>query len=136
MPNSIDFDNIVSEIKLVLNKHNIEYKVEKSELMYGFKINISAVDKSKLSKIDDDNLRLSKHYGFTQNIVGMEFETITSGVKKIHCVTGFKTSYRKYPILTKELVTGGSFKFDVPTVKKKLGGDKAINRFANLEKLL
>jgi hypothetical protein len=135
MPN-IDIDRIVGELKLVLNKHNIEYKVEKSEITYGFKVNISALDKSMISKINEDNTRLSKHYGFTQNIVGMEFESINNGIKEIHCITGFKTSYRKYPILTKGLVSNSNYKFDPATVKKKLGGDKLINRFSNLDKLL
>jgi hypothetical protein len=138
MPNKqkSDLDSIVNDLKLVLNKYDIKYKIDKSTLNYEFKINISGIDNSKAEKIDEVNTALSKHYGFTQNIVGMEFESITNGVKKIHVIVGFKKANRKYPILTNELTTNSGYKFEVASVKKKLGGDKLINRFANLDKLI
>jgi hypothetical protein len=70
--------------------------------------------------------------GFTQNIVGMKFISTTAGEVTI---TEIKTKSPKYKIIgvTKD---GRGFKFTIDQVKRYLGGDKIINRNANLDKLL
>jgi hypothetical protein len=77
------------------------------------------------------NLMLSKRYGFTQNIVGMEF-TSPSGT---FIVDGFKTANRKYPILATK-TDGKMYKFHPTQILKYFGGHNVINRNANLKSLL
>ena len=50
--------------------------------------------------------------------------------------TGFKTQNRKYPILAERVSDGTSFKFPASHILKYLGGNKLINREANLKNLL
>jgi hypothetical protein len=51
-------------------------------------------------------------------------------------VTGFKTQNRKYPILAERVSDGQSFKFPASHILNYLGGNKLINREANLKNLL
>lgn len=69
--------------------------------------------------------------GFTQDVVGMSFiqNGITFEIKEI------KTRNRKYPVIAQNK-SGKSYKFTVESVKRMLGGDKIVNRNANLEKLV
>ena len=104
---------------------------------FGFKLSISGLELAKLDEMEERNLLLSKRYGFTQNIVGMEFESLEKkGLPIIHRIVGFKTQNRSYPIITTEMKSGLSYKFSADSVKKKLGGNNLINRVANLENLL
>ncbi len=112
---------------------NLKISINSTETPDGFKIEIVGQDESKIQEIESKNLRISKAYGFTQNIVGMEFTT-NGKIKKQHKIIGFKTANRKYPIITRELISGLSYKFPIDMVKKQLGGDKIINRNANLKK--
>jgi hypothetical protein len=105
------------------------------ETKTGFKIEIVVDDVKKIKLSENSNLRISKSYGFTQNIVGMEFESTVRGIKKNFKITGFKPQNRKYPIIAFETQSGSGYKFPIEEVKRKLGGDKIINRNANLEKL-
>jgi len=75
--------------------------------------------------------RICKLLGFTQNVIGMEFEGRNGKYK----ITEIKTKNRKYPVIAVGS-DGKSYKFPVSMVKSFLGGDKKINRDANLEKLL
>jgi hypothetical protein len=70
--------------------------------------------------------------GFTQNIIGMQF-TGTNGVYEI---TEIKTRNRTYPVIAKSLSSGKSYKYSVNQIKSLIGGDKIINRNANLDKLV
>lgn len=93
------------------------------------KISVTEKDSPELEKT---NLILSKRYGFTQNIVGMEF-TSTSGT---FIINGFKTANRKYPILATRVTDGSPYKFHPNQILKYFGGHKIINRNANLKNLL
>jgi hypothetical protein len=119
---------------------DIEFKFSIKEDIFSFKVEIVGADPIKFKehqeRIEKANERVSKGYGFTQNIIGMEFESRNSGGVSYHRITGFKPRNPKYPIITIEISTGKSYKFPVESVKTKLGGDKLINRNANLEKLL
>lgn len=132
-------DNVIDKIKEYLSElDGLDVKVEilKND-QFGFKLGVDAVKIEKLKDLEKQNERLSKSYGFTQNIVGMEFEfKDRDGRVNTHKITGFKPRNRKYPIITMDITRQLSYKFSVSSVKDKLGGDRMINRFANLEKLV
>ena len=70
--------------------------------------------------------------GFTQNVIGMKFEDKNNGLYEI---TDIKPNSRRYPVIAKS-PTGDTFKYTVSHIKKLIGGDKIINRNANLDKLV
>ncbi len=130
-------DEIVSKIQDALKGYDLKVDVNLSKNSeFGFKIDVSGVEIGKLKELNARNKRMSLSYGFTQNIIGMEFENSRNGKLTIHKIVGFKTANRKYPIITTELSTGASYKFPIDQVRKKLGGDSQINRKSNLDKLL
>lgn len=96
-----------------------------------FTTKITGIEKDN-PEFDKANLMLSKRYGFTQNIVGMEF-TSKSGT---FIIDGFKTANRKYPILATRTTDGAAYKFHPNQILKYFGGHKIINRNANLKNLL
>lgn len=74
---------------------------------------------------------LCKRIGFTQNVVGMKFH----GKNGIYEITDIKPRNRSYPVIAKAS-TGESYKYSVAHIKRLIGGDKIINRNANLDKLI
>jgi hypothetical protein len=70
--------------------------------------------------------------GFTQNIIGMKFQ----GKNGIYEIVDIKTRSPKYPIIAKSLSDGKQWKYTVAQIKKLIGGDRIINRNANLDKLI
>jgi hypothetical protein len=119
--------NLAETENLKLDLGNISF----SSTQLNLKISFQDLDSSKL---DAQNTLLSKRYGFTQNIVGMEFTSNLTTGKFV--VTGFKTQNRKYPILAERVSDGTSYKFSASHILKYLGGNKLINREANLKNLL
>lgn len=105
--------------------------VNRVETKTGFKIEIEFSDSNKIKKLEEANLLQSKYFGFTQNIVGMDF--ISNNMK--FKIVGFKPKNFKYPIIA-ENESGKQYKFNQSKVKEKLGGDSQINRVANLKKLI
>jgi hypothetical protein len=97
-----------------------------------YKSGMTVTSQEKSEKVDNVFLNLSKRLGFTQNIIGMTFTGVTSGEVTI---TDIKLKNHKYPIIgtTKD---GRGYKFTTEQIKRYLGGDKIINRNANLDKLL
>lgn len=95
---------------------------------YTTKMKVSTTEKSEV--VDSVYLSLSKKMGFTQNIIGMKFE----GRKGIYKIVDIKPRNTKYPIIA-EAPDGKQFKFSSVIVKNRMGGDKIINRNANLDKL-
>lgn len=75
---------------------------------------------------------ICKRLGFTQDIVGMRF----NGKNGIYEIIDIKTRNSKYPVIAKVLSTGAQYKYSVSQIKKLIGGDKIINRNANLDKLV
>ena len=71
---------------------------------------------TKDEKVNSVYTNLSKQYGFTQNIIGMEFST-GSNIK--HKVTEFRTRAPKFPIIT-QASDGKSYKFTVDQAKRYL----------------
>ena len=92
--------NLAETENLKLDIGNISF----SSTQLNLKISFQDLDSSKL---DAQNTLLSKRYGFTQNIVGMEFTSNLTTGKFV--VTGFKTQNRKYPILAERVSDGTSF---------------------------
>ena len=127
--------SISEKIKLAISEIS---KSEGVEISLG-SISFSATSFSaKITGVEKDNpendrvnLMLSKRYGFTQNIIGMEF-TSPSGT---FTVDGFKTINRKYPILATR-TDGKMYKFHPSQILKYFGGHNIINRNANLKNLL
>ena len=97
-----------------------------------YKSGMTVTSLENSEKVDNVYLKISQRLGFTQNIIGMTFTGTTCGEVTI---TDIKLKNFKYPIIgtTKG---GKSYKFTTDQVKRYLGGDKIINRNANLDKLL
>ena len=47
-----------------------------------------------------------------------------------------KTKNRTYPIIAKQVSGVKTYKYSVDQIKRLIGGDKIINRNANLDKLI
>ncbi len=86
----------------------------------------------KSEKVTNLNTSVCKRYGFTQNILGMTFEGKNGTMK----IIDIKTRNRSYPIIAECLQNGKSYKYSATDIKQRLGGDKIINRNANLDKLV
>ena len=97
------------------------------------KLSLTIFEKKTTDEAKSMNFLLSKKYGFTQNIIGMEFISPLSGLFKI---TEFKPRNRKYPIIGIRVIDGKQYKFTPKQVLSYIGGDKIVNRNANLTKLL
>ena len=117
--------NIAKEENVTINFESIRYNASH----YTSRMKVTTNEKTpEVKKI---NKSVSSRYGFKQDIVGMEFE---SG-GKIHKIIDIKTRNRKYPIIT-ECNDGKSYKFGSDRVKSLIGGNKVVNRNANLSELL
>lgn len=86
--------------------------------------------KSKNDEVDKIETELCKSVGFTQNVIGEVFKHEGVDFK----IFEIRKRSKKYPIVASS--KSKSLKFSVNYIKRKLGGDKLINRKANLEKLL
>ena len=130
--------------KVISISEKIKIELAKISASEGIDISLGSISFSsssfsvKITGVEKDNpdshrvnLMLSKRYGFTQNIIGMEF-TSPSGT---FIVDGFKTANRKYPILATR-TDGKMYKFHPSQILKYFGGHNIINRNANLKNLL
>lgn len=120
---------LISELEkeegVTINFSSIRY----NDAYYTTTMKVSTIEKSK--KVNNILELTCKSLGFTQNIIGMRFE---SG--DIYEITDIRTRNRKYPIIVKNLSDNKMYKYTVSHVKKLIGGDKVINRNANLERLI
>ncbi len=101
-----------------------------SSQRYQASMSVSTLEKSE--KVESVLERTCRSVGFTQNVIGMTFDF--RGDK--YEITDIKTKNRKYPVIAFEIRTKKSYKFDVNTIKRLLGGDSQINRNKNLDKLV
>lgn len=136
MITSEKIDKVQKKIKLALleieKSENVKIEFGSSRYnsaFYKTTMTVSTLEKTKV--VTSVYESTCKRLGFTQNIIGMEF----SGPKGVYEVVDIKTKNRKYPVLAKA-PNGIVYKFSVDYVKKLFGGDKVINRNANLDKLL
>lgn len=128
----IDIQNKINEaIQEIANFEDVEIKL--SSPTYD---NLDCKFSLDISFREDDDKEfyepLSRKIGFTQNIVGLEFKHPRFGNFKISQI---KTRNRKYPVIAYN-TDGKGYKFTVDQIKRYLGGDKLINRNANLDKLI
>lgn len=117
---------IEKEENVKIDFSSISYNVAK----YSTTMSVTTLDKN--DKVDNIFKSICKSLGFTQNIIGMQFY----GTNGIYEITDIKTKNRKYPVIAKSISNGVSYKFSVEHIKRLIGGDKIINRNANLDKLL
>jgi hypothetical protein len=59
-----------------------------------------------------------------------------NGTSGIYEIVDIKTKNRTYPIIAKQVSGNKTYKYSVDQIKRLIGGDKIINRNANLDKLI
>lgn len=125
-------DKIRLAISQIEKEENV--KIEFGSVRYNvaqYSTQMSVKTLEKTEKVDNVFKSLCARLGFTQNIIGMKFESMGG----IYEIVDIQTKNRKYPIIAVS-PKGTRFKYSVPHIKKLIGGDKIINRHANLEKLI
>jgi hypothetical protein len=122
---------ILQFLKKIEEEQDVKFSINRSSFSSTtLNLTIDAREICESSSIDD--LKLSKKYGFSQNVIGMEF----SCHRGTFIIESFKTRNRKYPIIAVRKEDGAVYKFHPINVLKYLGGEKIINRNANLKDLL
>ena len=116
---------IEKEENVKINFGNIRY----NSAYYTSQLKVTTLEKSE--KVKGVYESICRSLGFTQDVVGMTF---TQGSTQ-HEIIDIKTRNRKYPVITKTK-DGKQYKFSVSRIKTLIGGDKIINRNANLDKLV
>lgn len=136
MINDRKIKTIQDKIRLAISQIEKEenVKIEFSSVRFNvaqYTTQMSVKTLEKTESVDNVFKSLCARLGFTQNIIGMKFES-TGGIYEI---VDIQTKNRKYPIIAVS-PKGTRFKYTVPHIKKLIGGDKIINRNANLDKLI
>ncbi len=133
----------MSPIKIKKITKKLEELFKEIEKEEGVLITLENVKDSGLSfrtviciKENDEKSRMlyemaCRKVGFTQNVIGMKFE----GTNGVYEITDIKPNSRRYPVIAKS-PSGDTYKYTVAHIKKLIGGDKIINRNANLDKLV
>jgi len=103
---------------------------------FSYNSSVKIISLEDTDEIESFNESICKSLGFTQNIVGMTFEKKSDNIMKSYIITEVIKRNRKYPIITKSIQDGKSYKFPVESVRSLLGGDKIINRNYNLNKIV
>jgi hypothetical protein len=96
---------------------------------YATSMKVSTTEKNE--KVNSIYESICTRLGFTQNVIGMTFQGTTGEMT----ITDIKTKNRKYPVIA-QAQGGACYKYSVDHIKRLIGGDKIINRNANLDKLL
>lgn len=92
--------------------------------------NMTIKTNEKSEAVSNSLLLVCRKLGFTQNIIGMKF----IGRNGEYEIIDIKPKNFKYPVIAKN--SKGTYKFSVKYIKDLMGGDKIINRNANLDKLI
>ncbi len=110
---------------------NIEFgSIRYNSAEYTTSMKVKTLEKSE--KVTNINIAVCRRFGFTQNILGMTFQGKNGTMK----IIDIKTRNRTYPIIAECLQNGKTYKYSAFDIKQRLGGDKIINRNANLDKLV
>jgi hypothetical protein len=104
--------------------------VSYNKAFYTSKMSVKTLEKTEA--VGDVYKAICRRLGFTQNIIGMRF----SGTNGVYEIVDIKTKNRTYPIIAKSLTGAKTYKYSVDQIKRLIGGDKIINRNANLDKLI
>ena len=101
-----------------------------NKAFYTSKMSVKTLEKTEA--VGDVYKAICRRLGFTQNIIGMRFH----GTNGIYEIVDIKTKNRTYPIIAKSLTGAKTYRYSVDEIKRLIGGDKIINRNANLDKLI
>ena len=101
-----------------------------NKAFYSSKMTVKTLEKTEA--VGDVYKAICRRLGFTQNIIGMRFH----GTNGIYEIVDIKTKNRTYPIIAKQVSGIKTYKYSVDQIKRLIGGDKIINRNANLDKLI
>jgi hypothetical protein len=137
MINENKIKTVQQKIKLALLQIEKEENVQIEFSSINFNVAYYTTQMSVKTTVKNDTVdkaykSVCQRLGFTQNIIGMQFH----GTNGIYEIVDIKTKNRKYPIIAKSITSGISYKFSKEHIKKLIGGEKIINRNANLDKLL
>ncbi len=136
-------DSKISVIQEKIKKAIAQIEIdEKVKISFGrctynkafYKTGMQVTTTEKTEVVKDVYASICRQLGFTQNIIGMKFE----GTSGIYEIIDIKTRNRKYPVIARVNLNGitKQFKYSVADIKKRIGGDKVINRNANIERLI
>lgn len=101
-----------------------------NKAFYTSKMTVKTLEKTEA--VGDVYKAICRRLGFTQNIIGMRF----NGTNGVYEIVDIKTKNRTYPIIAKQVSGLKTYKYSVDQIKRLIGGDKIINRNANLDKLI
>jgi GTP cyclohydrolase III len=101
-----------------------------NKAFYTSKMSVKTLEKTEA--VGDVYRAICRRLGFTQNIIGMQF----NGTNGVYEIVDIKTKNRTYPIIAKQVSGLKTYKYSVDQIKRLIGGDKIINRNANLDKLI
>jgi hypothetical protein len=101
-----------------------------NKAFYTSKMTVKTLEKTEA--VGDVYKAICRRLGFTQNIIGMQF----NGTNGVYEIVDIKTKNRTYPIIAKQVSGIKTYKYSVDQIKRLIGGDKIINRNANLDKLI
>jgi hypothetical protein len=104
--------------------------VSYNKAFYTSKMTVKTLEKTEA--VGDVYKAICRRLGFTQNIIGMRF----NGTNGVYEIVDIKTKNRTYPIIAKQVSGIKTYKYSVDQIKRLIGGDKIINRNANLDKLI
>lgn len=126
-------EKLKAAIKQIETEENVQFdfgSINFNPQRYQTNFTVKTLEKS--DKVESIMEITCKSIGFTQNVIGMNFQFKGSKYE----ITDIKTKNRKYPVIAIDLSSKNSYKFSVETIKRLLGGDKIINRNKNLDKLI
>lgn len=136
MIDSIKVNSIAAKLKKALAQIEKEenIKLEIGTISYNvaqFTVQLRGKTLQKDEKVEKVYQAICQRLGFTQNVIGMEFEKDGT----LHQIVDIKTKNFKYPIIAQSS-NGNRYKYSVASIKRLIGGDNIINRNKNLDKLL
>ena len=126
-------DRIKAAILQIEREENVKIDfgtVSYNKAFYTSKMTVKTLEKTEA--VGDVYKAICRRLGFTQNIIGMRF----NGTNGIYEIIDIKTKNRTYPIIAKQVSGVKTYKYSVDQIKRLIGGDKIINRNANLDKLI
>jgi hypothetical protein len=126
-------DKIKAAILQIEAEENVKIDfgtISYNKAFYTSKMTVKTLEKTEA--VGDVYKAICRRLGFTQNIIGMRFH----GTNGIYEIVDIKTKNRTYPIIAKQVSGIKTYKYSVDQIKRLIGGDKIINRNANLDKLI
>jgi hypothetical protein len=126
-------DRIKAAILQIEKEENVKIDfgtISYNKAFYTSKMTVKTLEKTEA--VGDVYKAICRRLGFTQNIIGMRF----NGTNGVYEIVDIKTKNRTYPIIAKQVSGIKTYKYSVDQIKRLIGGDKIINRNANLDKLI